>query len=128
MAPRSRRGVTLHDLTDKAVPEPIDRPQKNRPGRGVAKGASNLGHQTRQVRLLDERRRPQSLLQLGFRHGARPVVEEDRQQLERFRRKMDLIAVSEELPRAVVEHEAAETVRHVRHCRPSTGVRCEAPL
>ena len=76
---RARRGRDFHDVADKTIAESIHRAQVLGIRRGVAERPSNFGDQAREVRLLDERRRPQALLQLGLRHRARPVDEQHRQ-------------------------------------------------
>ena len=124
-AGRRRRlgGVRLHHLADEAVAEPVHRAEKNRLRRGIVEGAANLRHEPGEIRFLDERRRPQPLLELGLRHRAVAVDQQERQQFERFRRKMNLVAAGEHLPRVVVEHEAAEAIRHAGHCIRRPGRR-----
>ena len=110
------RGAGLHGVTDEAVAEPVHGPENDWLGRGIIEGTANLRHEPGEIRFLDERRRPQALLQLGFRHRAVAIDQEERQQFERLGREMNLVAAGENLPRLVVELEPAKAVRHAGHC------------
>src|SRR5439155_9922977 len=65
-----------------------------------------------QRRLGDERRRPQLLAQLRFRHDARPVFDEQAQQIERLRRQMTFGGALVELAGFGVEDELVELYLH----------------
>ena len=77
----------------------------------VVKGTADFCHEARDVGIEHERRRPERLVQLLPRHGARPVDNEQRQQLKRFGRERHLLPVAQQLPRRWIEREQTESNR-----------------
>ncbi len=55
---RARRAHIGSDFADEAVPEPIDGPYERGVRSGVAERTTDLGCESGEVRLVDERRRP----------------------------------------------------------------------
>ena len=68
----------------------------------------DFGDEHGQACVGDECRRPEPLMQFGFREGAGSVDEQSEQQLKRFRRQMDRDSIAQELPRAIVHEKVAE--------------------
>jgi hypothetical protein len=56
-------------------------------------------------------------VQLRLRHDARCLVDEHRQQVERFRRQVQRRIVAGQLPCGVIEQEGAEAGDHERRLR-----------
>ena len=76
----------FHDLAGKGVAESVSGADEVRLARCIAERLANLGDQAGKVRLGHERRRPQVLVQLVFRHGPRTLIKQSLEELERFRR------------------------------------------
>jgi hypothetical protein len=81
---------------------------------------ADLGDQVREVGLRDERVRPELLLEDGLGEHLRPLQRERLEQLERLGRKMDVPALTDELPGIGVENERPEA-------NPHSGRPCKKP-
>src|SRR5262245_58152575 len=93
MEPGSRRTWSVlvdRHVTDEPISDSVNRPDEKWRINRIAEVPSNLRHQARDVRLLDERLGPQALLKIGLRYDIWPVRQQDAQELEPFRRKMKL--------------------------------------
>jgi len=93
----TRRHTRLVHLTDESITKTVDRPNEPRLRGVVVEGATDFGDQTREVGLEHERRGPQTLVKLLFRHGAIAVRHEQKEQLERLGRKRHLSPVAQKL-------------------------------
>ena len=99
-------------LTAERIAESVRCSDEKRTSSTVSEGLTNLSDQVREIRLGDERFRPQPLLQHVFRKNLRPIQDQRPQQLESLRRQMDVVASARQLPRVEIEHEWAEAERH----------------
>jgi hypothetical protein len=74
----------------------------------IIQDTPDLGDQDSQVRVSDERVRPESFVQFSFRQRAWTRVYERLQQLKRFRREVDRIRPVKELAGFIVQREWAK--------------------
>ena len=100
------------DFTNEPVPEPVHGPDKPRRFSGVVQRAPDFFDQAREIRVENERCRPEFLLEIGPRHRAGPVLDEKLQKLERFGREMDFCAVPQETSGVGVERKMIEAKDH----------------
>ncbi len=80
----------------------------------IPKSGAKLSNQRGQAPFGDECAGPQPVLEIGFRDGARRLVSENRQELERLGREMGRLACPQELPARLVQGEIAKRDRHDR--------------
>jgi len=82
---RRRWRIRLGHIADEPVSESVHGPHETRAVGRVAQRSPNFGNQTCKVRLEDERRRPELLLQLASRHGTGTILDEQQKQLKCLR-------------------------------------------
>src|SRR5258705_9761107 len=133
MPARQRRGVSAE-----RVAEPVRGADEQRRARPVAECLANLGHEVREIGLGHEGPRPETFDEHVLGYDAWPIQGERRQQVERFRREVNLAIVPGELSRIEVEGEWAEAYVHshsplAKNLRntwkfPETRVRLDAML
>jgi hypothetical protein len=87
----------------KRIPVAVQRPDVMRVSAAVAKRFSELSDEARERRLRHESRRPQTLVKLTLGNGTRASLDQDLQQLERFRREMDRPSIDPLLPLPTVD-------------------------
>ena len=112
-----RGDIALHHRPLEGVSERMYGADEARPARIVSESVAELRHHVRQVGVLDEGRGPEPRAQVRLGHGTRPALEQKLQELERFRREMDGLAVPPELPPVRIEHARPEAQRHRPHYR-----------
>ena len=82
--------------------------------RGVAECFPNFGNEIGEIRLGDERCRPETFLQGGLGEDLRTIQHERGEEVERLGRKMNLATSACQLPRVEIEGEWAEANPHER--------------
>jgi hypothetical protein len=103
----------------------VDGTDEGRLLRRVAERTSDLPDEDRQVRFVDERVRPETLVERSFRHGARTLLHKRGEEVESLRREVNPLAAAAQFPRASIEHEwperdpAGEPCRNHRFFLPS---------
>jgi hypothetical protein len=101
-------------IAAKRVAESVRGSNVHRPARGVAECFPNLGHQVGEIRLRDERCRPETFLQGGLGEDLRTIQQERDEQVERLGRKVHLATFTCQLPCVEIEGERAEADPHER--------------
>jgi hypothetical protein len=99
-SPCQPRADSRFFLRGERVPEPLHGADRAR-----ADGRAHLGHKVLEVRHLDHHVGPQRVLKLRLAHRARTLFDEQREEVERFRREVHVFAAAREQPRVAVEHE-----------------------
>ena len=94
------------------ITETVDCPHVLGLPRIVVQRGPQLGHQHAQVRFVDKRRRPESLLELIFRQGSRTCLDEGGEQDIRLRGEMDWDALPQHLAAIGVENIGPEACAH----------------
>ena len=90
-------------LSDERVADAVQRANHATIVRGIAERLAKLRDERRKARLGDMNAGPERGVQLLVRHGVRLVPDEDQQQLERFRREMDVDPLPSHQARADVD-------------------------
>ncbi len=98
---RAREGIT------DAVGRPDDRSLLV-----VAQRATQLLYQSDERRVRHERIRPEARVYLALRNNGRCVFDQQSQQVESFRRQMNLSAIAQQLTAIRMKSEGAETLAH----------------
>ena len=80
--------------------------------RGVVECVANFSHEVGQIRLGDERGRPQTFLEHRLGEDLRSIEREYGEQVERLGREMNLPTAARHLPGVEVENERAEDDPH----------------
>jgi len=102
----------LHGGSDERVAEALHGPNVLWPSRVVAERRSDLGHEDGKIDVGDERIRPESSMDVGFRDGFRAPRYQECEKIERLWREMDGRPGEEHLPRTGIEREATEDDGH----------------
>ena len=89
-----------------AYPKPWTRADEARAFGVVAEHAPELGHQAVQRHLRDERIGPQLRMDVGLRHGGRPPLDQERQEIEGLAREVMLDTVTRHPARSRIELDA----------------------
>lgn len=100
------------DFANEPVPEPVHGPDKARGLGGVVQCPPDFLDQARQIRVENERRRPEFLLEIGPRHRPGPVLDENLQKLQGLRREVNFFAVPQETSGVGVERKTIEAKGH----------------
>jgi hypothetical protein len=106
---RDRRCVAA-----KGIANTVNRADPRRRAAILSERGANLADEIREVRVYDERAGPEPLLQDGFRKDPGALRHESRQQIERLRRKVNLPAVANQLPRLEIDDEGSESNPHAK--------------
>ena len=99
-------------LAAKCVAAAMDRAHVFRLAAPIVQRRSDLADEIRQVGFDDEGARPEQFDQLGLPHDGRPPGDEQREQVERFRRQVHGAGRSRQLTGVEVEREFVEAQRH----------------
>ena len=105
-------GERLSNVADEPVPESVDGSDEPRMTGGISQGTSDLLHETGQVGVEDEGRRPQVRLQLVPCHDTSVVRDEQEQEIECLAGEVYLLAAAKEPAGVRVQNETIQAVRH----------------
>src|SRR3984893_14434563 len=90
----------------------MNRSDEPGPSRRVVQRLANLAYQNGQVRLGDERRRPEPFLQVGLRDRVGAILEEEPAKIERLRRQVPLLVLAKQLARIRIDPEFGKPHLH----------------
>src|SRR5207247_20675 len=96
-------------------------PHEPRAAGVILDGCAYLRNEREEIRFRDEDSRPEHFLQLGFRNHSWARLDEKPEQVESFRRKVDLLRSMVQLPRVRVERPPTEDDFHVPSRTRSTN-------
>jgi hypothetical protein len=103
----------LGNLAEERVANAMNRADKPRPLRRVSERPTDLPNQHVEICLANERIRPDARDELGFVDDAGTPLDEGAQQIEGFRRQVDLLLIAEDLAGVGVDDKVCKAQSHV---------------